>query len=313
MKFRKLVLYDLSTKPLEKELLKQLKQFAYEVSVVSVPREYCRGLKPFHLRGADALVTRLFDFYDDRLFEKSNLKYVGAMHTDVSHFNLELLKRKGISLCNVPEYSTESTAELTISALLNISRQTHDAMNFVKQGNWGFEGFLGWELKGKTLGVIGLGKIGGRVAELAQCFGMKVIYYSRSRKKLRGTRFVSLEKLLKESEVVSLHCSLSPQTRNLLNCRRLALMKKGAVLLDSARSELVDLNALHSLCKRKRLYAWFEAIEDAKTRAKFRKLDNVYLTPHFGWATKEAQQRLRETTLANIKAFLNQRPQNTVE
>ncbi len=311
MKFKKIVLYDLRSKPLEKEFVDKLKQFAESVKVVFAEGEYLKALKLSDLEGADALITRLFDFYDDSLFGNSKLKYIGAMHTDVSHFNIQILNRKGITLTNIPGYATEAVAELTISSLLNISRQTHDAMNFVKQGNWGFEKFLGWELKGKTLGIIGLGRIGSRVAEIAQGFGMNIIYYSKNKKDV-SYQFVELNDLLRQSDVVSLHCNLTDKTKNILNKTNLKLMKQGAVLLNSARMELVDLEALYELCKERKIFVWFDELQDEEWRDKFRKLDNVYLTPDYGWMTKEAQQRVREMTLNNIKSFLEGNPINKV-
>lgn len=311
MKFKKIVLYDLKQKPLEKEFIDKLKHFAESVKVVFAEGEYLKALKLSDLEDADALITRIFDYYDDSLFEKSNLKYIGAMHTDVSHFNIQLLNRKGITLTNIPGYATEAVAELTISALLNISRQTYDAMNFVKQGKWGFEKFLGWELKGKTLGIIGLGRIGSRVAEIAQEFGMNIIYYSKNKKDV-SYRFVELNDLLRQSDVVSLHCNLTDETKNILNKSNLKLLKQGAVLLNSARMELVDLEALYELCKDRKISVWFDELQDKEWRDKFRKLDNVYLTPDYGWMTKEAQQRVREMTLNNIKSFLEGNPTNKV-
>ncbi len=312
MKFRKLAFYDLKSDPLEKEFIEKLKQFAKEVKIVLAEKEYTRGIRQEDLHGADAFVTRLFDFYDDSLFMNRTLKYIGAMHTDYSHFNLDLLKSWNITLTNVPDYCTEAVAELTISTLLNISRKTHDAMNFVKQGNWGFEKFMGWELKGKTLGIIGLGRIGSRVTEIANTLGMKVIYYSPHKKITSKAKYVELDELLSRSDVVSLHCILSKDTKNLLDGGRLNLLKHGAVLLNSARSELVDLDAAYQLCSKGRTVAWVEAIVDEEWREKLSKLDNVYLTPHFGWMTREAQRNLREITLDNIKSYLEGRPKNRV-
>ncbi len=311
MRFKKIILYDLKSKPLEKEFIDKLKEFAESVEIVLAEGEYGKALKPSHLEGADALVTRLFDCYDDSLFEKSYLKYIGAMHTDVSHFNVPLLNKKGITLTNVPGYATEAVAELTFSALLAISRQMNDAMNFVKEGKWGFERFMGWELKGKTLGIIGLGRIGSRVAEIAKGFEMNIIYYSEHRKAV-PYKFTDLNDLLKQSDVVTLHCNLTDETANILNKSNLKFMKKDAVLLNSARAELVDMEALFELCKQKKIFAWFDELQDKEWRDKFRKLDNAYLTPDFGWMTKEAQKRVREMTLSNIKSFLERKPTNKV-
>ncbi len=309
-KFKKLILYDLKAKPLQREFIVKLKRYSDEVKIIYANAEYEKALKLIHLKDADALVTRLFDNYDQITFEKSILKYVGAMHTDVSHFDKRILRKNGITLTNVAGYATEAVAELTLSALLNITRQTHDAMIFVKKGRWGFETFLGTELKNKTIGIVGLGNIGTRVAELAQCFGMRVQYFSRTRKKhleKAGLKYLSLGKLLKSSDVVSLHCNLTDRTTGLLNKARLKLMKDGSILLNPSRSELVDLKALYDLTRSGKIRVWFEAIEDKKIRDKFRKLDNVYLTPHFGWMTREAQIRLMEMTLRNIEKYLSGR------
>lgn len=308
MKFNRIVLYDLKSKPLDRNFVEKLKNFTKFLKIILTDKEYSRKLNKEHLKGADALILRIFDFYKDSLFEKSNLKYIGSMHTDVSHFNVDILERGGITLTNVPGYSTEAIAELTISVLLNIFRQTHKAMNFVKEGNWGFENFMGRELRGKTLGIIGLGRVGSRVAEIAQCFGMDVVYFSQSRKlkaEKGGIKFLQLNSLLRQSDVISLHCSLNKNTKNILNKLNLKYLRKNAVLLNSTRSELVNLDDLYKICKKGKLSVWFEAIEDKKVRDKFRKLDNVYLTPHFGWMTEEAQKRLKDITLKNIRSYLN--------
>ena len=301
-----MVLYDLKSDPIEKKFVDSLKRYTESIEIVFAKKEYSKELKLVDLINADAFISRLFDDYNDSLFEKSNLKYIGAMHTDISHFNLKLLKKKGITLTNVAGYSTEAVAELTISALLNISRRTYDAMNFVKKGNWGFEKFMGWELKGKTVGIIGLGRIGSRVAEIAMSLGMNIVYFSHDRKpeqEKTGMQFLDITNLIKQSDVISLHCSLNDETKNILNESNMKFMKKGSILLNSARSELVDLDTLYNLCKQNKISAWFEAIEDERTRKKFKILDNIYLTPHFGWMTKEAQQKLREMTLNNIEAY----------
>ena len=136
---------------------------------------------------------------------------------------------------------------------------------------------------------------------------MNVVYFSNDRKPKQekiGIRFLGLIDLIKQSDVISLHCSLNDETKNILNKSNMKFMKKGFVLLNSARSELVDLDILYNLCKQNKISAWLEAIEDEEIREKFKTLDNIYLTPHFGWMTKEAQRKLREMTLNNIKAYL---------
>jgi len=314
-KFKKLVLYDLKQEPLEKEFLDELKQIAEEVVIVFAEKEYAGTLKQEHLDGADAFVTRLFDNFSKELFDKSSLKYIGTMHTDYSHFGLDFLKSKGITLCNVPHYATEAIAELTFSVLLNISRQTHDALNFVKQGKWGFQHFMGWELRGKTLGIIGLGAIGSRIAGLGKVFGMDVCYYSKKRKlemEKKGIGYCELEDLLKKSDVVSLNCPLNEESKNILSRKRISLLKQEAVLLNPSRNELCDLEAVLERAEKKEMFAWFEDIEEEQLRKKFRAVENIRLTPNYGWMTKEAQENLRRITLENAKRFLKGTPQNKI-
>ncbi len=315
MKFKKLVLYDLKQKPIEKEFVEKLREISEEVKIVFAKKEYSKALKLEDLAEADALIVRLFDEFPNELFKKSNLRYIGTMHTDYSHFDLGLLKRKSITLCNVPHYSTEAVAELEFSVLLNISRQTHDALNFVENGQWGFEHFLGWELKGKTLGIIGAGAIGSRIVELAMAFGMNACYFSRTRKpelEQKGASYCELETLLKKSDVISVNCSFSEQTKKLLNKEKIALLKQDAVLLNPSRNEICDLKAVFDAAKKGKITAWFEDIEDKKTRKKLLAAKNILLTPNYGWMTKEAQQNLRRITLENAKAFLEEKPQNKI-
>lgn len=314
-KFKKLVLYDLKSKPLEKDLVNELKKLAEKVEIVFAEKEYAKTLKSGHLEGADALITRLFDYFGKELFENTSLCYIGTMHTDFSQFDLEALKKRGIILCNVPHYATEAVAELEFSILLSISRQSCDALNFVKQGKWGFERFLGWELKGKTMGIIGLGAMGGRIAELALAFGINVCYYSKTRKiemEHKGIKYCELDELLGKSDVISLNCSLNEQTKNILNKERIALLKNGAVILNPSRNELCDLEAVYEAAKKGKIIVWFEDIEDSQLRKKLLGIKNILLTPNYGWMTKEAQQNLHTITIENIKAFLEGKPQNRV-
>ncbi|MCX6798963.1 MAG: 2-hydroxyacid dehydrogenase [Candidatus Diapherotrites archaeon] len=306
MRFRKLVLYDLRQQPLEKEFVSALKGLAGEVKVVFAEKEYAGTLRAEHLTGADALVVRLFDDYPNKLFDNGALRYIGTMHTAYGHFDLGFLKEKGITLCSVPQYATESIAELEFSVLLNIARQTCEALNFVRKGKWGFENFMGWGLKGKTIGIVGLGAIGSRVAEIALAFGMNVCYYSRTRKigwEHKGVRYRELDDLLRRSDVVSLNCELNEQTKKILNRERVAMLKRGAVLLNPSPHQLCDISTVMGAAKKGKIFAWFEDIEDAGLRKKMAKIKNILLTPNYGWMTAEAQQNLRKITIENTRAF----------
>jgi len=315
MKFRKIVVYDFRKDSLGDEFLGQLRELADAVEVVLADGEYTRQLGKESLQGADALITRVCDHYPDQLFEDSTLKYIGTMHTDCFHFNLEPIKCRHITLTHVPSYAASSVAELAFGVLISIYRKIPAALSFTKQGGWGFDGFLGLELEGKSLGIVGLGAIGCKVAEIAKAFGMRVFYVSRTRKleiEHTGVRLMQLPEMVRHCDVVSLHCSLSAQTRGIMNSSFINTMKKGAVLLNGSRGELVDLNSCYERCRRGEITVWFDELQDVEWRRKFSSLEHAYLTPDFGWWTSEAQNRLRQVTIANIRAFLEGKPQNAV-
>jgi glycerate dehydrogenase len=136
---------------------------------------------------------------------------------------------------------------------------------------------------------------------------MNIIYYSKQKENL-PYEFVEPNDLLKKADVVTLHCNLTEETKNILNRSNLKLMKQGAILLNSARMELVDLDALYELCRQRKIFVWFDELQDEGWRAKARNLDNVYLTPDYGWMTREAQERVREMTLNNLRSFLEEIP-----
>lgn len=304
MAFDKIVLYDFEENPLEDNFLDKLREKAEELDIVYTEGDYTEKLSPEHLKGADALISRVFDDYPEELFEKSNLEYVGVMATDSSHYPKECLRNNDITLKHVPEYATESVAELTISMLLNLSLRNLESMDFVREGKWDIGPFQGKELRGKTIGIIGLGRIGFRVAELAEAFGMDIIYYSRSEKDWaaeKGYGYVNMEELCKKSDVVSLHCSLNPETRNILSSRRLEMLKEGAIVLNAAREELQDVRKTIELCEKDKIKAWFDALEDEEERQEILETENALLTSHSGCATKEAQRRLKKRTIENIE------------
>ena len=308
MKFRKLVLYDFATEPWSPNILARISQYAESVAVVLAPGEYCGALSSESIEGADALLVRPFDNYPDALFEDATLRYIGTTHTDVSHFNHTLLKRKGITLRNVTGYSSPSVAELTISVMLAHARRLPGALDFVRSGGWGFEPFLGSEVRGKTLGIVGLGNIGTYVARVAQALGMRVLYYSRSRKpeaEVLGIEYSPLPELIASSQFISLHCALHEETRGILSGEMLGLVRPGALILNSARSELIDLGACFEGCEKGLFSIWFDELQDEAWRKKFAVLDNVWLTPDYAWWTEEAQERLRELTFKNIESFLS--------
>ncbi|MCD6523000.1 MAG: hypothetical protein J7K68_04575 [Candidatus Diapherotrites archaeon] len=204
------------------------------------------------------------------------------------------------------DYITEAVAELAISAMLNIMRRTYEAMRQCDEGDYDFRKLLSNELNGKTLGIIGYGRIGKRVAELAKCFGMRVEYYSRSSKTME------LDELIRTCDVISVHCPLTKETVNLLDENRIKKMKSGTVLINTSRAEICDMEVIIEMASKGRIRAYFDEIIDKEVRERCRKNKNIFLTPDYGWWTEEAQERLEKETIENVKAWLNGKPKNVV-
>lgn len=314
-KFKKLVLYDFKQDPLDTAFVRNLASFANEVKIVLAEGEYQNRIKKADLIGADALISRVFERYPEGFFDDTSLRYIGVTHTDVSDLNLGELKAQNITLTHTPAYSTRAVAELTIGILICIMRRIPEALKFVRAGNWGFDPFLGSELSGKTLGIVGLGAIGAQVARLAMAFEMKVLYYSRTRRpdqESLGISFVQMSELLDRSQAISIHCPLTEETTSMLTAEHVRQLKPGTILLNPSRPELFDLAALSNRCADSNLFVWFDELQNREWRHKFMGMDNIYLTPDFGWWTKEAQERNRDCTLDNIKAYLAGKPKNTI-
>lgn len=312
-KFEKIVVYDFKGTGF---LANELKQYSKELVLITGEKDFSEEMKPESLDGADAFVAKPFGNYNKAFLEKaSKLKYFGLASTGYSVVDTGYLKSRGITFTNVPGYSTESVAELVFSALLEIARRTSESMASAKK-DYLAKRSLGWELKGKTIGIMGLGNIGSRIAEIASSFGMKVIYFSKTRKpkleKKMGLVYLELEQLLEKADIISINCPFNEETKGILNKEKLELLKDGAVLLNSANAELCDLDAVAELAKAGKIYCWFDTLDKEEQRKKLFEIKNVIATPHIGWMTKEAQRRLDEITVQNVKMFLEGKKQNRV-
>jgi D-3-phosphoglycerate dehydrogenase len=228
-----------------------------------------------------------------------NLKVVARAGIGVDTIDVAAATRRGIAVMNAPGANTVSAAEHAIALLLSLLRHIPEAAETMRQGGWDRKRFEGSELRGKTLGVVGLGRIGGYVARLAQAFGMTIVAYdpfvTPQRAAELQARLVPIERLLEEADIVTLHVSLTDETRHLLNAPRLALMKTTAFLVNTARGELVDEAALVAAVKEKRIAGAaidVFAEEPLPKESPLRGLDRVLLTPHLAASTSEAQRRV---------------------
>ncbi len=271
------------------------------------------------LQGADALINiRAYSRFDaEVLAALPELKHIAILGTGIDNVDLEAATRHGVVVTNTPGASTVSVAELAIALMFAAARHVALVDRAMRAGRW--QHVQGIELRGRTIGVVGLGAIGQEVASMARALGMKVVAWSFTRDEERarrvGATLVELDELLQVSDVVSLHLRASPQTSGLIGTRELNLMKPTAILINTARGALVDEGALADALASGRLgAAGLDTFvqEPLPSNSPLLKLDNVVLAPHFAWVTAEATERLRKMPVDNLIAFFEGRPVNVV-
>lgn len=274
--------------------------------------------------GAQVVLTNKTVLDGEALSQLPDLKYIGVLATGYNVVNLEAARRQGITVTNIPAYSTDSVAQMVFAHLLNITQRVGHYAEEVASGHWTKQAdFSYWntplvELAGKTLGVIGLGHTGMATARIALAFGMQVLAYtSKSAAELpAGIRKAdSLEQVFSDSNVVSLHCPLTETTKNLVNLERLKLMKREAVLINTGRGGLVNETDLAEALEKGLLAAAGVDVLSSEPPVPDHPLvgvKNCFITPHIAWATFEARQRLMGQAVRNIEAFLSGQPINTV-
>lgn len=273
--------------------------------------------------GADALLTNKTPLDAATLRALPGLRYVGVLATGYNVVDTAAARELGITVTNIPAYSTASVAQMTFALLLAVTNRVEHYTAANRAGRWAAgPDFCWWdteltELAGKRMGIVGLGSIGSAVARIAQAFGMEVAAFtSKPQEALPGhiTR-MSLDELFTSCDVVSLHCPLTPETFHLADERRIALMKPGAILINTGRGPLVDAPALARALAEKRLRAAcvdVMACEPPHPSDPLLEQERCFSTPHLGWATLEARRRLMDIAVANLKAFIDRNPQNIV-
>ncbi len=275
--------------------------------------------------GAEIVLTNKV-ILDARVIEAlPELKYIGVLATGYNVVDLEVATRRGIMVTNIPAYSSSSVAQMVFAHLLNITHRVAQHAQKVTEGAWqNARDFCFWdgallELDGMTFGIVGLGNIGLATARIAQSFGMKVMAYSsKSAEALQQLGILkagSYEKLFRASDVLSLHCPLTAETRHLVNAERLAWMKPSAILINTGRGPLIDEQALADALNRGCIYAAGLDVltqEPPRNGSPLIGARNCYITPHIAWATKAARERLDRIAFENVRAYLNGTPQNVV-
>ncbi|MFP3264460.1 MAG: glyoxylate reductase [Acidilobus sp.] len=279
-------------------------------------------------KGHQALVTMLEDKVTCDVIEalSPELRIIAQYAVGYDNIDLECATRHGVYVTNTPEVLTDATADFTWALILAVTRRVVEADRFVRDGSWKRSGtawhptmMLGYDLKGKVLGILGAGRIGSAVAKRALGFDMKIIYYDSHRVpevEALGARYVDLETLFRESDILTIHTPLTPETQNLVNESRLRLMKRTAFIVNTARGKIIDLDALYKALKE----GWIAGAgldvypsEPLDPSHPITKLSNVVLAPHIGSATIETRARMAEIVYRNLEAFYRrQRPPTLV-
>jgi glycerate dehydrogenase len=249
------------------------------------------------------------------------LQYIGVLATGYNVVDIQAASERQIPVTNVPAYGTQSVAQMVFALLLELTRHVGLHAQGVKKRHWSHQAdFCYWEkppiaLESLTLGIVGLGAIGQTVAQLAHAFGMPILAYQRHPKPIPNINWVDLEQLFMQSDVISLHCPLTPETKHLVNAERLALMKSSAILINTSRGPLVDELALAAALRNGQIAAAgldVLSVEPPEPNHPLFELENCFITPHIAWATQTARQRLLDMTVANIQGFLQGDWQNVV-
>lgn len=272
---------------------------------------------------SEALLTNKTVLDGETLRALPKLKYVGVLATGYNVVDTATARQLGIVVTNIPAYSTMSVAQMVFAHLLNVTDRVEHYAEENRQGRWSRNpDFCYWdtpvtELAGKTFGIVGLGHIGQAVAKIALAFGMKVIAFtSKEPEHLPdGVSKAGLDTLFAESDVVSLHCPLTPSTEKLINRETLSKMKPGAILINTGRGPLIDEQAVADALRDGRLGAFCADVLSSEPPAADNPLlsaPNSFITPHIAWASKEARERLMQIAVANLKAFIEGNPVNDV-
>ncbi|OGR36134.1 MAG: glycerate dehydrogenase [Desulfuromonadales bacterium GWD2_61_12] len=277
--------------------------------------------------GAEVLLTNKVVVGEAEMAALPQLRYIGVLATGYNIVDVAAARRHGITVCNVPAYSTASVAQLTFALLLELTSQVGHHADRVRAGGWAscrdfsFRERPLVELEGLTLGIVGFGAIGRQVAVLGHAFGMAVLVHTAHPERYQATpdgaavHFVGRDELFAASDVVSLHCPLTEATQGLVDARRLALMRSSAFLLNTSRGALIDEGALAAALNAGKLAGAGLDVLTLEPPAAGNPLltaANCCITPHIAWATIAARTRLLATTVANVRAFMQGAPQNVV-
>ena len=273
---------------------------------------------------AQAVITNKVPVTEAIMNQCTELRYIGVMATGYNIIDVEAAKKRNIVVTNVPAYSTNAVAQHVFALILDFYSSAHEYAQDVANGGWikspDFSYMLKpmMELYGKTLGIAGYGSIGRQVAKIAKAFGMNVICYTRTPARIPkedGIKTVTREELFALSDILTIHCPLTDETKNMINENTLSLMKKSALLINTARGPIADETALAHALQNNTIMGYGTDVlctEPMQKTNELYKLPNVRITPHVAWSPKETRERLMNVIVQNFSAWLDGHPQNCV-
>lgn len=269
----------------------------------------------------DAAIINKTVFTREVMEQCPNLKYIGLCATGYNNVDVKTAAELGITVCNCPAYSTDAVAQQVFSYILHFINKVAEYDIDVHSGGWinsptfSYFTFPTYELKGMTLGIIGFGSIGSRVAEIARVFGMNIIAYSRTPKNIQGVEFVPLEDIFRRSDIITLHCPLTAETEGLINIDNLKLCKPSAIVINTSRGPVVNEKDLALALENNIISGAAVDVISSEPMKKDNPLmnaPNCVITPHVAWAPVQTRQRLMKIAADNLRAFINGKPQNKV-
>lgn len=317
----KIVFFD--TKPYDREFFDTLnKRFSFKITYLNNHLTYETAA---FTQGFNAICVFVNDFLDSRIIQslyKNGIKLIALRSAGYNNVDLKSVYKK-VHVVRVPAYSPQAVAEHAVALMLSLNRKTHRAYYRVRDSNFSINGLMGFDMHGKTAGIIGTGKIGKILVDILKGFGMNILAYDvfpdRNYAKEKGFRYVKLNILYSKSDIISLHCPLTPDTVHMINKESIGKMKDGVMIINTGRGKLIDTKALINALKEKKTGAagldvyeeetdyFFEdfslsAIDD-DVLARLLTFPNVLITSHQGFFTKEALTNIAHTTLENIRLF----------